>query len=61
LIFLFRYEPLLEVPLVLKISNSLPKEKAIEVKATKFLTNLMEEIADYEFSIHDEEFDAYFE
>lgn len=51
----------LEAPLVLKISNSLPKEKAIKVKATKFLTNFMEEIADYEFSIHDEEFDAYFE
>jgi hypothetical protein len=60
-LFLLFIDHSLEVPLVLKISNSLPKEKAIEVKATKFLTNLMEEIADYEFSIHDEEFDAYFE
>lgn len=51
----------LESPLVLKTSNSLPKENAIEISPTKFLTNLMEEIAEYEFSIHDEKFDNYFE
>jgi hypothetical protein len=51
----------LESPLILKTSTCIPKEDAEEVKPTKFLVVLMEELAEYEFCIHDEAFDTYFD